>query len=92
MTKEESLAAISHLSDVIGWLQHFLNTRTRDPREDREVEDMLNGLVAIRESIRHDYEAQNKAQAERTEDTARRRTQGAKDGWEIRRAKQASKE
>lgn len=27
-------------------------------------------------------------EAERAEDTARRRTQGAKDGWEIRRAKQ----
>lgn len=26
-------------------------------------------------------------QAERSEDTARRRSQGAKDGWEIRRAK-----
>lgn len=31
-------------------------------------------------------------QAERAEDTARRRSQGAKDGWEIRKAKQASKE
>ncbi len=59
MTKEESLAAISHLSDVIGWLQHFLNTRTRDPREDREVEDMLNGLVAARETIRKAHEAQH---------------------------------
>lgn len=28
------------------------------------------------------------AQAERAADTARRRSQGAKDGWEIRRAKQ----
>ena len=28
-------------------------------------------------------------QAERAEDTARRRSQGAKDGWEIRHAKQA---
>ena len=27
-------------------------------------------------------------QAERDEDTARRRSQGAKDGWEIRKAKQ----
>lgn len=59
MTKEESLDAITHLSDVIGWLQHFRNTRTRDPHEDREVEDMLSRLLAVRESIRRDYVAQN---------------------------------
>ena len=91
MTKEEALNAITHLSGVIGWLQHFLETRTRHEDEDREVEDMLYRLLAIRESIRRDDEAQNKARGERAEDITRRRSQSAKDGWQIRRAKQKAR-
>lgn len=58
MTREESLDALSQLSGVIGWLQHFRGARTRNEYEDREVEGMLSGLVAIREHVRRDYETQ----------------------------------
>lgn len=63
MTQEQSLEAITHLSGVIGWLQHYQNRRAL-PSEERTVDEMLAGLVAIREHIRRDYEAQQRVSNE----------------------------
>jgi len=49
--------------------------------------DQVESLASILRGWVEKYHA-----AERAEDTARRRTQGAKDGWEIRRAKGVSDE
>ncbi len=46
--------------------------------------DQVDSLAAILRGWVEKYH-----QAERAEDTARRRSQGAKDGWEIRRGKKA---
>ena len=62
MTKQVSLGAIISLSNMIGWLQHYRNRRAI-PEENVAVDSILHDLVVIRESIRKDYEAQNKEQA-----------------------------
>ena len=71
-------------------LEYFLV----DPRVRLEIDevgytlltmDQVDSLAAILRGWVEKYH-----QAERAEDTARRRSQGAKDGWEIRRAKLSS--
>ncbi len=47
--------------------------------------DQIDSLAAILRGWVNAYQ-----QVERAEDTARRRSQGAKDGWEIRRGKQSN--
>lgn len=73
MTEQQRLHAISSLSSVIG----LLEGKWERPHSELETA-ILKTLLDLRETIRSEHE----------QDTARRRSQGARDGWEIRKAKQ----
>ncbi len=60
------------------------------PQEDDESHN-CDAMGCRQEHVLYRFkivEDENKKQVERAADTARRRTQGAKDGWDIRRGKQ----
>lgn len=64
MTNDESLDAMSHLTRVIGFLQGEKDLMGYTPRGNRMLEEMIRGLLAIRELIRTDYVERRDAEKE----------------------------